>query len=355
MALPASVKKQVDEANRIVKELEAGTHSSQTGAESDGGDLPKEGAVQQSPGSEKDGTDDASKGAAEGKTEPSVTLVPEGTPAEPKADVTLTPAVSPEGDDFEHKYRVLQGKYNAEIPRLSDRVAELEQLLATMAVAPANPTDARPQSTLVTQEEIDDYGEDLLDVIGRKAQEIAGAQVSALEDKIATLTEQLGGVSQRVVDSGRDKLLSLLAGKHPNWEAINGSREFVAWLDHRDPYSGQQRGLMLRRAFEESDAERVIAFFTGFLEEHAAVTAQGSDTPAPADGAVDLEDFVTPAPKRGGSAPTGAQEEERIWTQPEIKAFYADVRKGVFKNKPEEREEFERDLIAAAREGRIRT
>ena len=55
-----------------------------------------------------------------------------GEPVQSEAPVE-TPTEAPAEDDWEHKYKVLQGKYNAEVPRLQQandalngRVAEME-------------------------------------------------------------------------------------------------------------------------------------------------------------------------------------------------------------------------------------
>ena len=90
----------------------------------------------------------------------------------------------PERTDWKQKYSVLKGKYDAEVPRLSRdlsdsqvRITNLEDKLAglaTQAVTPEPPAE-KPRTDF-TPEEVSDYGEDLLEVIGRKARSIVESE-----------------------------------------------------------------------------------------------------------------------------------------------------------------------------------
>ena len=55
-----------------------------------------------------------------------------------------------------------------------------------------------------------------------------------------------------------------------------------------------------------------------------------------------------------GSAPVGASNEKRVWSQRDITAFYRSIQQGKFEGKAAERLRQEQDIIAAASEGRIR-
>jgi hypothetical protein len=280
---------------------------------------------------------------------------------EPEAQPELEPEPPPpEKDPFEERYRVLQGKYNSEVPRLTRQVSELnaqlEEMRAVIDEFRSKATASEPVERLITEEEIQEYGPDLVDLIGRRAKELYEPTVNSLRSEITKLQQQLGGVSQTVQTSARDRLMAKLDAEVEDWQSVNTSQDFMAWLDRVDPYAGEIRGKMLRDAYEINDADRVVAFFKGFLTEHAAVqptTTQGSrrETRTPS---VSLEEHVAPGRRKHATGMAGAQKEKRIWTQPEIAQFYHEVQKGKYRGKEDAKREIERDIIAATTEGRIR-
>jgi len=333
MALPKAVQRQVEEANRIIDEMNAAK-----------------------------------------TTEPALTIV-ENTETIEQPAVAATPEVvevveeheeppapKPPSEDYEQRYKVLQGKYDAEVPRLHRQVNELteqlnnmQQVLADLKTPPA-PQTISPAS-FVTPEEVEEYGSDLIDLVGRRAKEVYEPTINELKSELATLKGQLSGVTENVAVDARGRLLSKLSDKVENWEQQNNDPEFLDWLNKLDPYSGEVRGRMLRAAFEANDADRVIAFFTGFRQEHAAVSPPAttdSVEPTNRTPAVDLNSQVAPGKAKKTSAPASAQNEKRMWTRPEIAAFYTDVQKGVFKNREDEKKALEKDIFLATVEGRIR-
>jgi hypothetical protein len=282
--------------------------------------------------------------------------------AEQETQVVEQTAPPPEKDLYEERYKVLQGKYNSEVPRLNRQVNELtsqlSQLQATIAeLQAAQPLEQSPER-LITQEEIDEFGPDLVDLIGRKAKELYEPTIKSLKSEVSKLQGQLGGVTQTVQMTARDRLLAKLDAEVEDWQTVNRNQEFLDWLDNVDPYSGETRGKMLTEAYEQNDAARVVTFFKGFLAEHAAVrpTESTVDSPAPAGRtpSVSLEGQIAPGRRKHATGMTGAQREKRIWSQPEIAAFYHDVQKGRYRKTEDMKREIERDIISAAAEGRIR-
>ena len=214
-----------------------------------------------------------------------------------------------------------------------------------------------PVDSLITQEEIDEFGPDLVDLIGRKAKELYGPVINSLQSEVTSLKGQMGGVTQSVETTARERLLTKLDSEIEDWRVVNSSQDFIDWLDHVDPYSGEQRGRMLRLAYDKNDTERVMAFFTGFLAEHAAIqpTSDTFGSAAPArTPPVSLDDHVAPGRRKHSVSGTGAQKEKRIWTQAQIAAFYREVHQGKFRSREGEQRTTEKDILSAATEGRIR-
>lgn len=364
-ALPKAVREQVARANQLAKEY---TESLQQQQPADPNTPP---AAPNAP----------APAAPAASGEPAAPPVdPNASPAAPAAATPLPP------QEWEQKYKVLQGKYNAEVPRLQRKDAEnteairqmREQLTATQNLlaslsaqretAPAaapQPTPAAP-TRLVKDEEVREFGADLIDVMRRVVREENAtllpeidrrvAPVSQRVDQIAQHTQQVGA---RVARSDQQSVLTQLADAVPNWEELNGDQGFLEWLDQIDPFSGYKRGALLNQAYKAHDGPRVVAFFSGYLKEHAVVTppAVPAAPAAPAPPAASqkrLEQFVAPGTPKTGAASTQDGSGKRVWSRAEIGSFYSDVQAGRFKGTPDQRKALEADIFAAQHEGRIR-
>lgn len=354
-ALPKAVQKQVEEANRLAEQLSKDRLSLVT---------PQPGAPP-----------DPNQGTPPAAADPSA-----GTPpadgAQPAASAT-PPA--PAADGWEQRYKVLQGKYNAEVPRLQRQVQDLsstlEQLKAQgvatqgMLAALAQGRVAAPggQSQtpvapvkLVKDEEVKEFGEDLTDFIKRVAQE---AVLPAVEQKLQPVQQQVAEVRgqseedrRMALKAAHERLLATLDREIPDWRQQNNDPGFLDWLSQADPYSGAARRDLLGKAYDGFDAPRIIAIFKGYRAEHAVVTpTPPAAAPAQPDASQrKLEEFTAPGTPKAGAAgaPNGAG--KRTWTQAEIKQFYDDAAAGKFRNNKQRRDEIEREIHAAVREGRVR-
>lgn len=349
-ALPKQVQKQVDEANSILDQINA-------------------------PPPELD---------AEGKP-----IEPPAAPApvEPAAAVEPAPHAAPEpapepaaaDDPAEHKYKVLQGKYNAEVPKLNrelkeargqigdmqQRLTNTESLLASMqhvATPPRREPAVLDDLPIVTEDETLQFGADLESYIERVA---ARKILPEVESRIAPVATRVDGLDQNasqaahdVAVSERDRVMLDLANAVPEWEKQNENEDFLKWLNSNDPYAGVPRGQLLTNAFRQNDSTRVIAFFKGFQTENAVVTPEPIVTPSVSttEPQQTLDNLVAPGTPKTGTTSAPDVSGKRVWTQQDISAFYAKKNTFVVKGIkiPDEYEALERDLFAAQHEGRIR-
>lgn len=264
-------------------------------------------------------------------------------------------------DNLLQKYRTLQGMYNAEVPRLhaqnkelGARIAQLEQLLATLPAQAAPTTTAAQRQKLVTEAEIAEYGESI-DVMRRVYQEEIGdlhGEISQLKGIIqqmqANVVPQVQAVAKRQAASAEQQFWADLTDAVPNWQAVNNNQEFHNWLLDVDPLTGIARQTYLESAQQELDARRVANFFRTWLESNGQATVAQPSRKAPAS---ELEKQV--APGRSRSAPAPASDKGRTYSPDDIKRFFNDVRAGKYKGREAERDRTERDIFAAQREGRI--
>jgi hypothetical protein len=298
-------------------------------------------------------------------------------PSPPAGEKPATPPPAPPPDDtWQHKYAVLQGKYNAEVPRLqktlneqTDLIRDMRQRLtntetmvaaARLAGPPAPPAPPPPSEDLAP-EEVETYGEDLVNVMRRlarvEATKLVPAIVAPVADRVAKVEQGTSHVKETVARSNQQETLRLLAAAVPNWAELDKDQGFLAWLDKVDAFAGQKRGVLLRQAFVANDATRVIAFFQGYQKENAAVPPETppSTPPAPpAEPQTRMEDLVAPgAPK----APTAGapNDAKRVWTRKDVTSLYAAKNEYIRKGKPlpEELVKAEKDLFKAQHENRI--
>ena len=347
MALPKAAQKQLERAEKI--HAEAYADGDRSNEEAEAGQDQASAGLREVPSKAPQDAQSSDSGSEESSP------APESTSEAPTT-------VEDEGN-WEHKYKVLQGKYNAEVPRLQQsvdaangRVAEMESQMAALAaqMAENNTVPIEPASHL-TAEEIADYGDDMIAVVKKAAREEFEPQVASLQSENAQLRNLLGGMQQQTALSARDSMLQALDNEASigNWREINGHPDFLAWLENVDAYAGQKKLDMLRQAFESNNTSRVMSFFKGFLNENAAYTP--TPTPSTAEPQVNLDTLVAPGRATEGGenraqdgAPSG-----RVWSGADISEFYRDVNRGVYRDKPEERARLEADLFLAQDQGRI--
>lgn len=302
-------------------------------------------------------TEAAPTESSETPTETPTEGAPQAAPPTQDAAPTETLAASPEPapgtPEWEHKYKTLQGKYNSEVPRIQTenddlraQVGNLQSILANFQQGGA--VELKPGESLLRPEDIDDYGEDLIDVVKRAAREELNPEIARLNAENEQLRGNLGAVGAAAQHSAGENLYSGLDAAVPNWREINKSPAFIDWLAKKDVYSGSSRQQLLTAAFETKDTARVIAFFRGFKQEQTVTTpqTQGTDSIDP------LDTLVAPGQPSATSA-AGANKEGLIWSQADIANFYKAVNSGKFKGRDADKAAYERDIIAAGQQGRI--
>lgn len=301
--------------------------------------------------------------------------------AAPAPAAPVEPPAQPSGPvDWEHKFKVLQGKYNAEVPRLTRQFQEQEQRLRDLSQqllntqtqlaslgngksAQAAPP-AQPAQRHVKDEEINTFGADLFDFVKRAArEELAGDlnTVRMIEQRLVKTEQTTENVAATTARTEVQKVYDLLNTHVPDWEQQNADPEFLQWLQEKDPYAGVPRGQLLAQAYETHDGPRVVAFFQGYKNESAAIQSTTAAPAAPAAPAaaqpeVQLASLVAPGtPKSGpqGGAPSDAG--KRVWNQADAQSLYRAINEFTKKGKPVPKElrAAEADLIKAQAEGRL--
>ncbi len=357
---PAAVSKAAATAEEIHKQVygdspedtveEAGAAQAAPAEDStgEGGDIqPVE------PQAQTDSTGDTQDVAPPTQTETGAEVT-EVTPSNPEPASDPAPA-----DDWEQKYKALQGKYNAEVPRMAADIRSLREEMEANKVAPAPAPETTPEKKpVVTDADLVDYGEDLVDLIRRVARDESSVFAEQLTPKI----EQIQGQVQTSAKAqATNSVYGKLDSEVQDWRNINKSPEFITWLNESDPYVGDVRSNLLSDAFKKGDANRVAAFFKGYLAESRVVTPTpppSAQAPAPAtesapQGQMTLEQLAGPAGGPSMSEQSTQPKQAPSWTRAQIATFYADVQKGHYEKNPAKKAQIENSIALAMQENRI--
>jgi hypothetical protein len=267
---------------------------------------------------------------------PQQTPPPAPTPPEPVGSQEPPPAPpeNAEQDSWENRYKILSGKYNAEVPRLASENRDLKSQLRLLEDRMKKLESGAPAERYVKPEEVEEYGENLVDLIRRAARE----EVAAKQSEIEALKAKVDGFEGKVTANVEVDFYSRLSDKVSDWRVINDDPRFHTWLNDFDDY-GNRRQDMLSMAESEKNAEKVAKFFDAFKKSITSQAAAANSS---------LEQQVAPDVNRAVAPPKG----KRLWTRAEITEFYNQMRRGAIK--ASDAVALEADIQAAIVEGRIR-
>lgn len=304
--LPSAVQRQVEDAERIERELY--------------GD-PQQPAAPAEP-------------VIEPPAEPAV---PQG-PAEPAVQVPAQEVAEPVSENWQARFKTLQGKYNAEVPRLHEQLREAMSHIAELRANAQQVEPQKPEQPSVSKEDEETFGSDLIDLVRRVVRVEVGQLAAAMEREAAVIKENVGRVQEQVSETEYDRYLGKVTRLYPDWEKVNETDGWKQWLAQFDPILGATRQEGLNAAARALDVERTVAFF----EAYAANLPKPQAVPAPQ---------VQVVPRAQQATPTPARTNKRFYTQTEI-AQMLDPR-NLRRLSAERQREIEREIDEAVAEGRI--
>jgi hypothetical protein len=179
----------------------------------------------------------------------------------------------------------------------------------------------------LTRTDEDNFGPEILDVVVRGAMHAVAPHLQNLQHQNDELHQQLVRETKRNLDAALDREI-------PNWREVNSDSRFWDWLTGIHDFSGVPRQQLLNGAVASGDADRVIRIFRGFIAEVGGQPGRAAPRQA------------APGQSRG-MQPSG-----RIYGRDEILKMAARRRRGEINDQAWLR--WEHELIAAARQGRIR-
>ena len=287
------------------------------------------------------------------------TPAPAPAPVAPTPEPEFTRAATPEelqADPFAARYNSMHGRWQQSqntIGSLQQQLQDMgDELVRTQALLsqPRQAPTPEPEP-LVTQKDVETYGQELIDVVQRAARQAVAPDLQRVE-------QQTRQVDQRVNQQTAQGVYHYLTEAVPNWNEINNSPEFKRWCSLRDLYSGEIRGRLLNTAFRAADAPRVIAFFKGFIADEVATgnapVPQVNEPATPRVAAVQLSSLAAPGRAKPATGDTQVPADKPIFTRVQIAAFYNLVRKGGYNGRDADKAADEALIFAAQRDGRVR-
>jgi hypothetical protein len=175
----------------------------------------------------------------------------------------------------------------------------------------------------LTQEDVQNYGNDLLDVAQRSA-------LHAVAPHLMSLEQQNQELQRRLAQEARHRLDQQVERQVPNYREIDRDPKWHNFLRGTDPYTGQPFQSLLNIAIVDGDANRVAAIFRGFMNQTG-----------------DTQHAYSAAPNRTRSSG------KSFYTRDQVKQLYRAHQQGAYAGREQEWARQEVDIIRAGAEGRI--
>ena len=237
------------------------------------------------------------------------------------------------------RWKVLQGM----IDKKESENENMRALLAQMSQKTEKSADT-PPTRIVTQDDEEAFGADHIDLARRIASEVFDKRITVLNDKIARLEQSITGVGETVAKTAAETFDEALERRVPDWRTTNVDSAFMAWLSEEEGLSGRTRLDLLNAAYGDSNLERTAKFFTAFRELNAKPVT-------PAAKVDNVTKLVSPGKSRSAATPAPAPANTDTWSKADIARLYDDKRNGRITQA--QFDDYERDLFAAQREGRL--
>jgi len=288
--------------------------------------------------------DDTPKPEGEPQATPEPEPTPEPTPT-PEPEPTPTPAPT---EDYEHKFNVLQGKYNAEVPAMAYELAQARQEIKELK-KPKEEPKVEPKVDLESNEKIKAFNTeypDVVDAVKLITNIMLDERLGRVDEKISKVEKTVGTVTETFGQNERERFKTDLdtdtdVGKE--WRAMNKDPEFIRSLQGNDIYTGRTKNELLQDAWNRMDRAATLQFFKDFK-------ATKPSRPAPTSKVKKDVDPMKIDPPRGGSGGPDVDAIEKgkaTATLAEIDKFYKDSAAGLYRGREAEFEKEERRLLKA--------
>lgn len=268
--------------------------------------------------------------------------------SEEAADDETNTEEEEERNVFEEKYRVLQGKYDKEVPRLHGELKELKEKiferLGDIETAKAQPEEKAPEVDDKMAAFKEEYGEDLIGYLDSYFEsKMKPAVAEQTKEALDPVQKQVASIEESQVQTAKDEFASYLdSNVNGDWREAASDPKFEEFLAQEDPSGFSTYGELLDKFNQDWDQTRMAKVFNAFYGEGKTETPEKKSSP-------DKDAIV--APSRKTQAKTPEASDKINWTRESIKQFERDDRAGKYSS--EDSQKMWDDLLAAPSENRI--
>ncbi|MGE6778264.1 hypothetical protein ACQKFL_11555 [Vreelandella titanicae] len=252
---------------------------------------------------------------------------------------------------WQHRFQVLQGKYNGELPALRKENEQLKQQVADKdrRIQELEKQSPAPDNSGITDDQLahfkQEFGEDLVTFIERMTKQKDAApetgNTKELQERLDRLEAEKETEAAEKREDAEARFWVSLEQAVPNFRQVNSEPAFLQFLSKFDPQSGKQYQQALSEAQQSQSAEGVADIFKLYLSQATPKAAEKRTVP---------DEQVEPRTTK--AAPTPNSQGGKLWTGAEISQFYRDKTAGRYA--ADEAQRLEADIFAAQREGRVR-
>jgi hypothetical protein len=197
---------------------------------------------------------------------------------------------------------------------------------------------------LVTDADVQAFGEDLIEVQRKVAREVAAefrGELDAMKAENEKLREQLNTTGSQVSEASFEQRLYRLV---PDFQTVNTDERWIGWLNEVDPLLRAPRKSVAQEAFNTGDAE-AVAHYIGMFKASIAPAEQ------PSDKAAELEKQIQPK-RSATNAPVSQQ--AKTYTDAQIQKMFQKSVELSSRGQRDDAMKLEAEIDAAYREGRVR-
>lgn len=293
----------------------------------------------------------------------------------------------PVGENWEHKYAVLKGKYNAEIPQLQQTNSYLttelmntksllrdlqQQLNGLQALPPQQaPTQEVDIRKFLTPEQkaklLDEDGisDDTLNMLG---QAFMGASNQQLNTQATTFQQEIQGLRGDQVKTSRENFWTTFESAVPDYHTLNANPAFVAFMNLPVIGTGMTKQQLSEQAVQNLDVRSAIEIYNEFKRSQPPPVqqpgVQPQHGPQPQPGQPGYQPELPPVPGLAGQADPMATlnvpgqyqapvVDTKIYSKAEVNKFYADMSIGKYNHLPDKGASLENQIMTACQEGRV--
>lgn len=234
-------------------------------------------------------------------------------------------------DDYREKFFTLQGKYDAEVPRLYQEIQALREQMSSIRSAPERLDDEDDDAVDPRERLAEDYGESFVD-------DLRSLFRAEINDSMAPVTQRLQATETVAIKSGQDRYLVRLTEIVPDWRTVVNDQRFHQFARETDEFSGIPRYTLMQNAESNMDAERMSRFYKEFKRRIGEKPTAGNGAKKAA--------ALTPG-QTSTKSNTGKPSEPEYVSAQEIEKFATDVALRKYLGREEEQKKMEEKINKA--------